>query len=284
MYFLNADGNPIINSLPNDFSKNFDWVLTRTQLYKFKDIPETIYVKTDFLRYFANILPMLTNKFILITSCSDYSPSVKFRKEYNIIVEHPLLLLWYASNKVHEHEKIKPFPQGLCNYSEEIHNLLLKLNKESVNITKKDKILCVWRDRNFNVCGEEYITREKTKKFILQHPSIFDWVEANLSIEDFYKLLSSYKYVLCPVGNGIDPCPKSFEAIAVNTIPIFINTLNTKDFYDNMPCILVNNYDEILEPDFLNVNYEKLKHLLYSEETLYKLSSEYWVKKIKSQS
>ena len=31
-----------------------------------------------------------------------------------------------------------------------------------------------------------------------------------------------------------------------------------------------------------STNYEKLKHLLYSEETLYKLSAEYWVKKIKS--
>lgn len=193
-------------------------------------------------------------------------------------------MLWYAGNKVHEHEKIKPFPQGLCSYPEENHNLLLKLNKESINITKKNKILCVWRDRNFNVCGTEYITREKTKNFILQYPSIFDWLEPELSIDEFYKLLSSYKYILCPVGNGLDPCPKAFEAIAVNTIPIFMNTLNTKDFYNNMPCILVNDYEEILQPDFLNTNYEKLKHLLYSEETLYKLSAEYWINKIKSHS
>jgi len=94
--------------------------------------------------------------------------------------------------------------------------------------------------------------------------------------------MSTYKYVLCPVGNGVDPSPKSFEAIAVNTIPIFIKTPNTSDFYDIMPCILVNNFEEILQSEFLNMNYERIKHLLYSEETLYKLSAEYWVKKIKS--
>ena len=283
MYFLSSNGLDMLRNIPNEFSKNFDWVVTESELHKFKEVPETIYIKVDFLPFFVNnVLPMITNNFTLITSCSDYSPSVNFTTEYNIIINHPLLLCWYASNKIHEHEKIKPFPQGLCCYPESFHNFLLKLNKESINISKKDKILCCWRDRESNICGSEYVTRNQTKKFILEYPNIFDWIEPTLSNEEFTIIMSTYKYVLCPVGNGVDPSPKSFEAIAVNTIPIFIKTSNTVDFYETMPCILVNSYEEILQPDFLNTNYEKLKHLLYSEETLYKLSAEYWVKKIKS--
>lgn len=285
MYFLSSNGLDMLENIPNEFSKNFDWVVTESLLYAFKEVPKTIYVKLDFLHTFVTqLLHTITNDFILITTCSDYSPSVKFKSEYNFLINHPLLLCWYASNKLHEHEKVKPLPQGLCCYPESFHNFLLKYNKESINVSKKDKILCCWRDRDINVCGEEYVTRNQTKQFILEYPDIFEWIEPTLSNQEFTIIMSTYKYVLCPVGNGVDPSPKSFEAIAVNTIPIFIKTLNTSDFYDMMPCILVNNYEEIIQPDFLSTNYEKVKHLLYSEETLYKLSAEYWVKKIKSQS
>lgn len=51
MYFLSSDGNPMLKNIPNEFSKNFDWVVTKSHLYKFKDIPETIYVKVDFLPF-----------------------------------------------------------------------------------------------------------------------------------------------------------------------------------------------------------------------------------------
>ncbi len=117
---------------------------------------------------------------------------------------------------------------------------------------------------------------------MLEYPDIFDWVEPNMNTEDFYNLLMTYKYVLCPVGNGVDPSPKSFEALAVNTIPIMIRTLNTCDVYNDLPSILVDDFKEILTNGFLDNKYEELKHMLFSDETLYKLSAERWAKKIKS--
>jgi hypothetical protein len=283
-YFLNGDGHPIIAGNPNDFSKNFDWIVTPVKTYRNKEIPETIYVKVDYLPIFVNdLLPTIKNNFKLITSCSDFSPSVNFPNEYNTIINNPFLVIWYAGNKVHEHEKVKAFPGGLCHSPEEIDKLLLSVSKKSHLIIKKNKVLCIWRDRNWNVCGNEYITRNKVKEFILQYPDIFDWVEPNINEAQFYELLLNYKYVLCPVGNGIDPCPKSFEAIALNTIPIFIRTNNTKDVYDDLPCILVDDFKEVIQPNFLDNNYDKLKHLLYSEETLHKISAEYWTNKIKTE-
>lgn len=278
---MNDAGQPMIDNIPNEFSKNFDWILTRTHLFKRKEIPETIYTKTDFLPTFVRfVLPLLNTKFKLISGCGDFSPSVNFPREYIIIVNNPLLVRWYSNNKIHENDKVTAIPAGMCSLGEKYHNLLLTLNKESLKVTKRDKILCCWRERDFNHSGPQFITRAHVKKFILEYPDIFDWVEPNLIEEDFYKLLMTYKYVLCPVGNGVDPSPKSFEAIALNTVPIMIRSANTREVYANLPCILVDDFKEIIDRTNLEMKFEAIKDLLYKDDTLYKLSAERWAAKI----
>lgn len=271
MFFLSGDGHLIIDNIPNDFSKYFDWVVMNHTFIKLKEIPHTIYLKTDYMSYFVNnVLPLVNNKFRLITACSDYSPSVNFPNEYDLIINHPLLDVWYACNKVHDHAKVRPLPAGLYSYPEKYHNLLLELFVKSYTIPKKNKVLCIWRSRDFNVCGNEYITRESVKHYVLQHPDIFDWIEPDISIEEFYRLLVTYKYILCPVGNGIDPAPKSFEAIITNTIPIMISSNNTRDVYKDLPCILVDNFEEVLESEFLDKKAEELKDKLFNFNTIIK--------------
>jgi hypothetical protein len=283
MFFINDNGAEMINNIPNNFSKYFDWVVMNNTFIKLKEVPNTVYAKIDFLPYFVNaVLPLINNTFRLITACSDYSPSVNFPNEYQIIINHPLLDVWYTNNKIHDHIKVRPLPAGLCNYPETYHNKLLDLYIKSYNTPKKNKILCIWRHRDFNVCDPEYITRDKMKQFIHIYPEIFDWVEPNLNNEEFNNLLITYKYILCPVGNGVDPSPKSFEAIATNTIPIMIASHNTRDAYKDLPCILVDNFEEVIVPGFLDNKVESLKDKLYNLNTLIKLSAVWWAHKIKS--
>jgi hypothetical protein len=168
------------------------------------------------------------------------------------------------------------------NISDEGHNMLLDLNIKSREVIKNDKVLCIWRDRFYNVCEKNYIKRDKVRQFVQEYPDIFDWVEATLNEEDFYKLLVSYKYVLCPVGNGVDPSPKSFEAIATNTIPIIIRTINTRDVYSDLPCIMVDDFKDVITPGFLDTHYNEKKHMLYNFYTIMKLSAIWWAYKIKS--
>jgi len=277
-YFLADDGHKLISNIPSRFSNYFDWIFTYNTILKKTDFPKTIYVKTDYLPRFVEYLSLLNNKFTLITGTSDYSPSVNFRKEYDEILANPFLIKWYMSNCLSVHEKIIAYPGGLC-HNEISDDVLLTLRNRCIK-NKGNKILCIWRERDFNVCGNEFITREQTKKFIQLYPDIFDFIEPKLDVVDFYKLLAEYKFVLCPVGNGVDPCPKLFEGIILNTIPIIIRTTNTEDIYNDMPVLLVNKFEEILSFDNLGDIYDSYNSLLNTDNTLYKLTCEYWYNKI----
>ena len=191
--------------------------------------------------------------------------------------------MWYTNNKLAFHPKLKAYPCGMSTTEDiYIEKLLSYRNKEETIQKSKEGVLSIWMDRNFNVCGKEFITRPTIRNWIKEQPNIFDWVEPSLNRFEFYELVSKYKYILCPVGNGIDPCPKAFEAIILKTLPIIIKTPNTIDVYNELPCILVDSFEEVLEPGFLEMNYEKHKKMLDSNEILYKLSCEYWSNKIKS--
>jgi hypothetical protein len=148
------------------------------------------------------------------------------------------------------------------------------------NIQKQEsnKILCIWRNRNFNVCGNQYITRHIVERFVKQYPDTFDWVEPDLPTDEFYKLMSNYKFVLCPVGNGVDPCPKAHESIILKTIPIMIRTQNTFEVYSDLPAVLVDDFSEILGMDLTHI-YETKKHL-FDDKYLYKMTCDYWIEKI----
>lgn len=281
---IDNNGVKMSNDLSDNFGSNFDWVITKNTIIKNKDLPKTIYIKTDFLPEFTKyILQTLTQEFILITGCSDYSPSVNFPNEFNTIINHTYLKMWYTNNRIIIHPKLKDYPAGMCSYQNNYIRNLLLYNYFDTNIQKtNEKVLCIWNNRDTNVCGNEYVTRPTIRNWIKEYPDIFEWVEPTLTPFEFFKLLSNYKYILCLVGNDIDPCPKSFEAIILKTIPIIIKTPNTIDVYEDLPCILVDDFKEILEPGFLETNYEKYKTTLDSNEILYKLSCEYWSNKIKS--
>ena len=287
--FLDNNGVNMSNDKSDNFGSHFDWVVTANTVIKNNIIPKTIYIKTDYLpRFVKDILPSLKEEFILINGCSDYSASINFVNEYNTIINHPYLKMWYTNNRISLHQKMKAYPGGMCSYSHESFSLIMDIllsYRTGERVVKKtnDKVLCVWRDRNGNICGDQYSTRSSVKKFIESYPNVFEWVDPSLDYVDFYEVMSNYKYVLCPVGNGIDPSPKFFEAIILKTIPIIIRTTNTVDFCrDDFPCILVDDFEEILVEGFLEKKYEELKDKLESPNILYNLSCEYWANKIKS--
>jgi hypothetical protein len=90
--------------------------------------------------------------------------------------------------------------------------------------------------------------------------------------------MSNYKFVLCPVGNGVDPCPKAHESIILKTIPIMIRTQNTFEVYSDLPAVLVDDFSEILGMDLTHI-YETKKHL-FDDKYLYKMTCDYWIEKI----
>lgn len=276
--FLADDGHFLIKDQPSRFSGMFDWIVTEHKTLKKKEVPESIFVKTDYLpRFLREDFLQCTTPFILVTGSSDWCPSVNFPTEYERLVHSDLVIKWYMTNCLSTHPKVFAYPGGLC-HNEISDDILLSTRKEAVK-REDNKVLCIWRDRDFNVCGDMYVTRKQVESFVKQHPDVFDWVDASLDTLEFYRLLSTYKFVLCPFGNGVDPCPKAFESLIVNTIPIMIRTRNTEEVYSELPVILVDTFETLPNLDSI---YETYRGRLEDDAVLDKLSCEYWYLKAMS--
>lgn len=273
--FLADDGHFLIRNEPSRFASMFDWVVTEHTVLKKKDVPESVFVKTDYLpRFVRDHFPGLRSPIVLVTGSSDWSPSVNFPQETQILLQSDVVTKWYMLNCLLTHPKVVSYPGGLC-HNETSDDLLRSLRATAVK-RESTKILCVWRNRTFNVCGNQYITRKKVEEFVKQHPEVFDWVDATLDTEAFYRLLSTYKYVLCPVGNGVDPCPKSYEAMILKTVPIMLKTRNTEEVYADLPALVVDTFDELVNMSTLGEIYDRMSPSLNDDAILTRFTCEHW--------
>lgn len=216
----------------------------------------------DLLFYYLRKLKKIEN-LILITSQTDIGIDKRmFSKKPKCIKT------WYSVNVDYEHKSLIPIPLGLANnYSPK--NLLPKefLNNNEVNKKKVNK-LYINLQKNTNL---------SERKNIYDLFSNFDWVELrepNLSLFEYLNDLKNHRFVLCPMGNGIDT-HRLWETLYSGSIPVTKNHINYSGFKD-LPIIFVNSYEEITLDLLLN----KFDNLSYSG--LQKLNIQYWKSQINS--
>ena len=61
---------------------------------------------------------------------------------------------------------------------------------------------------------------------------------------DFLTKMSTYQFVLCPHGGGLDPNPKCWEALLMKTIPI-VKRNTMSESLEHLPIVIVNDWNEI---------------------------------------
>jgi hypothetical protein len=279
-FFLGHNGYEMIDDKGCQFSHNFDWIITQNKILKKKENPQTVYIKIDYIYKFVyEILNQLTNPIILISACGDYCPEINFPKEYNILINSPLIKKWYMENMFSKHFKTFSLPVGFATHSIEDENLVFNIKYKSLiekTINSIDnKIFCTWRNRDTNCCGNEIANRKKFKEFILANPNFFDWYEPDkFTLEQYLNILSKYKYSLCIYGNGIDPNPSAWYSLALNVTPIVLENENSKNiFYDIKDSVLFIK-DEI---DLLKIC---IKKPILKSVPIHFLTQDYWKFKI----
>lgn len=171
---------------------------------------------------------------------------------------------WYTTNLNVVHPKLELIPFGLNNDGPGSSILPNYMGE------KKTKLLYV----NFQQCTLE---RVHLNNYFRNCP----WAtfkNPNLNIETFLQDVSSHKFTLCPLGNGLDSY-RIWEALYLGSIPI-IPRCPFSAYLEamNLP-VLVTNYDRIftLNSDELNAAWN-----LYQKcETNYEpLKKSYWKNKI----
>ena len=287
--FMEQDGRKMMANVPDFFSKFFDWQVTKSKIYK-NDIvePKTVYTKTDFLPFFVySVLPQIKNEFILITACSDFSPQVNWNdfhweKYYKILINNPKLKFWYMNNMRYKNEKTFSLPMGFGASSrnilkdsteKDIDQKVIKI-RDGVNTEEKiDKIFCCFRDRDWNVCGEDMIIRPQILKIINDNREFFEFYD-DLPLEDFIETLAKYKYCLQPHGNGMDPSPTCWQSLAVKTIPVIYKSPNVVSMFEGTDSVIFfDKFEQIIDRN-LYVDKDPIEFEF--------LTCEYWANKIKS--
>ena len=232
----------LINDLENDeiltsnnFAKNSDIVFSEvvTKEYfekirndKTKIIEETelyvFYVLSEFELHENSII--FTNTYLL-TALFDLIRDSKFRnlKIISSQTDHSInrklfrlkprsVSRWYSTNVNYENSKLIPIPLGLANdYSPK------NLNKKNYENLQKEqnKIEKIYINFEQNT---NYFHRIKLKKKLRNGDFVF--IEnKKLTLDKYINDLNSYKFILCPWGNGLDS-HRIWECLYVGSKPI----------------------------------------------------------------
>ena len=247
------------------------------QLNKFSKLHNgstVFFCKTDYIQEDFQTISKLNTKVILITGNSDYSITDEL-----VELAPKNISKWYCQNAISNNDIIYPLPLGLENKYEPfrqnhgiayVERMIQKENIiTSLRTNKPEKFIYA----NYNI-QTNYVHRSQLTNFI-NNISYITLEKSNLNLNDFFNHLSNHKMVLCPIGNGIDT-HRLWETLYCNRIPIIIKMGNYKlyDLYKRLPIIILNNYEELKNQQYIYNLYEKIVSNHYNLELL---KSSYWI-------
>lgn len=197
----------------------------------------------------------LKNPFILISHNSDYN--ISDCQSTLRIIGCKNLVKWFAQNVEHSHDKIHFLPIGIANRMWEHGNLSLF---ENITDMKKDKGIYM----NFSI-STNYELRSSC--FNILSP-IIDFLPMTSPVDNIH-LLKTYKFCICPEGNGLDT-HRLWEALYVKTVPILLKTKFSENIKENtnLPMILLNKWEDLDVlglPEYDTFDFEVCKKFLSFE-------------------
>jgi hypothetical protein len=180
---------------------------------------QSIFVKTDYIRQFFHEFKG-TEPYILVTGLSDYSPSTFFTDpELFSLLDRPELVEWRAQNLCTTHPKMKHLPIGLEDTSSKLE-FCEKYRDDLRAVPKKDAVYSNFTSDN---------NPHERNCFVSD-------VSERQNFEDYMWAMAGYKYVMCPMGNGIDT-HRFWEAQVCGCIPIVRCPKEFLATYDDVPYI-----------------------------------------------
>lgn len=231
---------------------------------------DTIFLDLGYADYFfKNIHPRIKNKYILVTSSSDNLAPGKYIEYLN----EPQLYRWCGINCSAIHDKFLPIALGFQRKRYDNGNIAILdiYGKQPWKLyTNKEKLLYM----NFTIPANPVIRSAVQKHF----ESIGLSSMASLKpFEEYLAEMSLYKFVVCPIGLGLDCC-KTWEALLVGCIPI-VQSTNLDVLYKDLPVVIVDDWLEVTK-EFLEKKYEEMMKKQYTRE---KLFADYWLNIIREQ-
>ncbi|MDC1325004.1 hypothetical protein N8257_00670 [Ulvibacter sp.] len=154
-------------------------------------------------------------------------------------------------NKIHD--SVYPLPMGIklgdSEYLESLESVQRfmprhrkKICYANFSMTSPYRIkVAEWAFRQRHIDAHIYKRYDRHGDDLRMKEEIFS-KKGKLPDTEYFKELSSYKFCICPEGNGIDTF-RMWECILTNTIPIAQNNYGNRIFSKIWPMILVDRYE-----------------------------------------
>jgi hypothetical protein len=220
-----------------------------------------------------SIISKFIKPFVLITHNSDYA--ITNKNDIKNILECKNLIHWFASNlMIPETDKISLLPLGIANSMWEHGNLAIF---DNICMTKDHE-----NNNNFymNFKINTNTSARNECKTILEGKNL-KYDQPNLTPRENIIKLASYKYSICPIGNGPDT-HRMWESFYTNTIPIAKNNILNTTIAKYIPFVLFDdwyNFDTDLLLKEYESKYENIKNNYLNNSYLYMSN---WENKIKN--
>lgn len=238
---LDLNFNPIVKVF-NSKHLNIDKADINLELMNIKNIfCYTNILHTHFNKLY-NVLDTITTKFNLILHNSDYS----FDSEHADLLKIENLINIYTQNlNIEPQQNIIPIPIGIANSMWPHGSLSIWDNyifTESQLYDSKS-----YRNLKINTIYFNFkISTNKSKRqlcYDIISSKNINYIN-NAIYSDFLKKLLTYKFCICPEGNGIDT-HRFWECLYLKTIPICLKNHITMYYSKFFPIYLLNDWNDV---------------------------------------
>jgi hypothetical protein len=231
--------------------------------------PYRIFCYSHNIKLLSQKIHLFKNNFILVTHNSD--GEIRETPEVFTILNCDKMLKWFGQNICFQHTKLNFLPIGLANSQWSHGNLSLFCHENFINY------LSIKSNKYNNVYFNFNINTNRGKRQICYDVLVnkLQWLNNIHPVENM-KRLSTYKFCICPEGNGVDS-HRLWECLNLRVVPIVIKSEFTNILLNqNIPLVVLDKWDDIdlnkLNYDDYNFESDNLKKILNFDNYLSYLS------------
>jgi hypothetical protein len=213
------------------------------------------------LRVLVNVLSHIKTPINLFFHNGDTT----FTQEHsNALLENNNILCIYSQNlSISPHDRLKPLPIGIANSMWSHGNIYTWVSRLHMPLPKKQHLIYFYFEINTNVHKRQVCFDIIKTKGIESQPK--------RSLSDYIQALSTFKFAICPEGNGIDT-HRFWECLYLKVVPICPRNIITEYYSKFFPVVLLDKWED-LNINALGAfyetsnwsNYEKLFDITYWE-------------------
>ena len=251
-----------------------------------------VYLCTDMVPLFVHEhLPRRSTPFTLVTGDSDLAVEVGPIAEQvlDALTSHPMLVAWYAQNRVFKHPKLHSIPIGLDYHTMsplegggrahpwgarrvpvDQERQLAQIGRSAGSIAAKEPLaFCNW---HFAIeRGDRRECRRRVNPTAVSYQTDFTTRDAS------WRMNARCAFTLSPAGAGLD-CHRTWEALLLGSIPVVLRS-PLDELFARLPVVIVDDWSEVT-PTRLRLELDRIAHTSFDFSQL-ELGS--WTARIQSQ-